>query len=179
MLNRRGAFTGLALTFGALSFGLAGPAAAQAPAWIPQGFTPAQARALDAIAELILPATDTPGARAAGVPQFIDRAVAGWCDRTQAALLRSGLDRLDSDAQAAGGAAFADLAPARQTSIVAGYDDVGAPQRPFFVSLRELVTIGYFTSKPGATVALRYDPVPGVYRSCVPLKEIGRAWATT
>jgi len=40
------------------------------------------------------------------------------------------------------------------------------------------VTIGYFTSEPGATIALRYDPVPGDYRGCVPLKDIGRGWAT-
>ena len=40
------------------------------------------------------------------------------------------------------------------------------------------MTIGYFTSKPGATITLRYDPVPGDFKGCVPMKEIGRAWAT-
>jgi len=177
-ISRRDAFGGLALSFGALSFGLAGAAAAQSPAWAPLALTPAQARALDAAAEVIIPATDTPGARAVGVPQFIDRAVGNWCEKAQAVLLRSGLDRLDADARAANGAAFADLTPAQQTAILTGYDTAGAPQRAFFITLRELATIGYFTSKPGATVALRYDPYPGAYRGCVPLKEIGRAWAT-
>jgi gluconate 2-dehydrogenase gamma chain len=41
-----------------------------------------------------------------------------------------------------------------------------------------MVTVGYFTSEPGATVALKYEPVPGAYHGCVPLAEIGRAWAT-
>ena len=179
--NRREAFTGFALTIGALSFGLAQPVAAQglaqAVVWAAVALTPAQARALDAAAEQIMPATDTPGARAAGVPQFVDRAIAGWCDKAQAARLRGGLDGLDTDARAAHGSAFADLTPARQTAILAGYDSSGARQRPFFLTLRELITIGYFTSKPGATVALRYDPIPGPYHGCVPLKEIGRAWA--
>ena len=49
---------------------------------------------------------------------------------------------------------------------------------PFFATLKELATVGYFTSEPGATKAVRYDPVPGDYRGCVPLSEIGRAWAT-
>ncbi|WP_309604105.1 gluconate 2-dehydrogenase subunit 3 family protein [Phenylobacterium sp.] len=171
------AFAGLAFTVGALSFGLAQPAAAQGLTWAPVALTPAQARALDAAAEQIMPATETPGARAAGVPQFVDRAIAGWCDKGQAALLRAGLDGLDADARAAHAAAFADLTAAEQTAILAGYDSSGARQRPFFLTLRELVTIGYFTSRPGATVALRYDPIPGPYRGCVPLKEIGRGWA--
>jgi hypothetical protein len=180
MLTRRDAFAGFVLSLGFVSTGIAGQAwAAPLPlGWSPAALTPAQARALDAAAELIVPATDTPGARAVGVPQFIDRAVGDWCSPAQAKLLRSGLDQLDADAHAAGGSAFADLTAAQQTALLARYDKGGDAQRPFFGLLKELTTIGYFTSKPGATVALRYDPVPGEYRGCVPLKEIGRAWAT-
>jgi hypothetical protein len=47
-----------------------------------------------------------------------------------------------------------------------------------YFSLKDLTVTGYFTSEPGATLALRYDPMPGAYRGCVPLREIGRAWAT-
>jgi len=177
-MSRRQAFGGFALTFGAVSFGLTTQARAAVLGWAPTALTAEQARALDAAAELIVPATDTPGARAAGVPQFVDRTIGGWCDPAQAALLRSGLDRLDTDARAAGGAAFADLAPAQQGAILAGYEATGSAQRLFFSTLRDLVTTGYFTSKPGATLALRYDPVPGAYHGCVPLKTIGRAWAT-
>jgi len=150
-LNRRDAFAGFAFTVGAISFGLGGAAAAQAPAWAPTALTAAQARALDAAVELIMPATDTPGARAVGVPQFIDRAVGNWCPKAQAALLRAGLDQLDADARAANGAGFADLTPAQQAAILTSYDTTSAAQRTFFITLRELATIGYFTSKPGAT----------------------------
>ncbi|MGH6963282.1 MAG: gluconate 2-dehydrogenase subunit 3 family protein [Phenylobacterium sp.] len=180
MLSRRDAFAGFALSLGFISSGIASQAwAATTPlGWTPAALTPAQARALDAAAELIVPATDTPGARAVGVPQFIDRAVGNWCSPPQAKLLRSGLDQLDADAVAAHGAPFADLTAAQQTELLTRYDTSGDPQRPFFGFLKELTTIGYFTSKPGATIALRYDPVPGDYRGCVPLKEIGHAWAT-
>ena len=181
MLTRRETFAGFALSLGFVSSGIAGQAWAAAPplGWRPTALNPEQARTLDAAAELIMPATDTPGARAAGVPQFIDRTIGTWCSPTQAKLLRSGLDQLDVDARAANGAAFADLTAAQQIALLTRYDTGGDPQRPFFGLLKELTTIGYFTSKPGATLALRYDPVPGDYRGCVPLKEIGRAWATS
>ena len=189
MLNRRDAIRGLALTLGAASAGLAGPVAAAvttpALAWTPTALTLEQARLVDVVAELIIPATDTPGARQAGVPQFIDSALANYCEKSQSDLLRTGLDRMDADARAAHGDVFVALAPQQQVQLLAGYDREAAlvrsqtsDQPHFFSALEDLVTIGYFTSEPGATVALQYDPMPGTYRGCVPLSEVGRAWAT-
>jgi hypothetical protein len=39
--------------------------------------------------------------------------------------------------------------------------------------------LGFFTSEPGATQVLQYDPVPGAYKGCIPLSEAGngKAWA--
>ena len=203
------------LTFGALWTALvipAGHALAQAtPAltWTPKALSAAQARALDVAAELIMPATDTPGAREAGVPAFVDRAVGTWCPAADAAAIRAGLDRMDADAKAAHGAGFAALTPAQQAALLERYEAEGRaprkpvavgrgetetglsnqpspntaagtlPQRgpPFFPVLKELVTVGYFTSRLGATKAVRYDPNPGAYKGCVPLSQIGRAWA--
>lgn len=187
MLNRRDALRGLALTIGAASAGLAAPALAAAPplTWTPAALTLDQARLVDVVAELIMPATDTPGAREAGVPQFIDRTLADYCDKAEAELLRAGFERMDADARAAHGDVFVALAPAQQAELLAGYDREAAavraqtPKAPhFFATLEDLVTIGYFTSEPGATVTLKYDPIPGDYRGCVPLAEVGRAWAT-
>jgi gluconate 2-dehydrogenase gamma chain len=179
MLTRRDAFFGFTLT---LAAGASGYAWAQpALGWTPTALTAAQAQIVDVVAELIYPATDTPGARAAGVPQMIDKALKGWCDPTQAGLIRSGLDRMDTDAKAAHGAAFVALTPAQQQALLTRYDQEAAAARGkphAFRTLKDLMTIGYFTSKPGATVTLRYDPVPGDYKGCVPMKEIGRAWAT-
>ncbi|MEO8114164.1 MAG: gluconate 2-dehydrogenase subunit 3 family protein [Phenylobacterium sp.] len=201
-----------ALTFGALWTALVIPPEARAQAtltWAPQALTPAQARVLDAVAELIVPATDTPGARQAGVPQFVDRAVGNYCTPADAQAIRAGLDRIDADARAAYGVGFAALTPAQQAALLAGYEAEGRGPRapvavgrgetetglanqpspnpasrmtppkgpPFLPVLKDLVTVGYFTSELGATRAVRYDPVPGAFRGCVPLSEIGRAWA--
>lgn len=182
-MNRRQA----ALTFGALWTTLIAPSGVlaqvtPAPTWAPKALTAAQARTLDIVAELIVPATDTPGAREAGVPKAVDRAVAIYCRPADAAAIRQGLDRMETDAMAKYGRAFAGLSAAEQTALLAIYEAEGKQKRPasdpaFFPVLKDLVTASYFTSEPGATKAVRYDPIPGAYRGCVPLKEIGRAWA--
>lgn len=171
-----------ALSFGALWTSLALPAGAWAQttpplAWTPKALSPDQARTLDAVAETIIPATDTPGARVAGVPQFVDRALADYCEAADAAAIKAGLDQLDAEARRLGGA-FAALPAAQQRALLEDYDRGTAKGAgAFFPVLKDLVTAGYFTSEVGATKALRYDPVPGDYRGCVPLSEIGRAWA--
>jgi hypothetical protein len=43
--------------------------------------------------------------------------------------------------------------------------------------LKELTTLGYFTSQPGATQALKYAAVPGPYKGDIPFSEVGKAWA--
>ena len=189
MLSRRDAIRGLTLTIGVATTGWAEravAAAVPAPAltWTPTALTPAQARLVDVVAELIIPATDTPGAREAGVPQFIDRALDGYFDKAQAERLLGGLARMDADARAAHGDIFVALTPQQQVELLTGYErEASSPGQTavdahFFPALEDIVTVGYFTSEPGATVALRYDPIPGAYHGCVPLSDIGRGWAT-
>ena len=201
-INRREAFVGAALAAWAVPVVAAGAGVVVAT-WTPGALTSAQARTLDVAAELIMPATTTPGAREAGVPQFVDRAVGTYLTPAEARAIRAGLDRMDAEAKAAHGAGFAALTPEQQTAMLTRYDaearapraaPVGRgdtetgltnakaatppPQGPaFFPLLKELVTVGYFTSRLGATRAVRYDPVPGPYKGCVPLSRIGRAWA--
>ena len=51
------------------------------------------------------------------------------------------------------------------------------PEVPFFRTMKELTLVGYYTSEAGATRELRHAPVPGRFEGCVPLDQIGRAWA--
>src|SRR3954466_16317171 len=122
-LNRRDA----ALTFGAMMTTLVLPRGAAAQGlttlgWTPKALPPVQARTLDVVAELIMPATDTPGAREAGVPAFVDRTVGDYCTPADAQAIRAGLDRLEADARAAHGKACVALAPAEQAALLTGCD---------------------------------------------------------
>jgi hypothetical protein len=182
MLNRRGAIAG----FGGLAALWAVPVVAQAQqavlAWTPKGLTPDLARTLQAACDRIVPNTGAPGAVAAGVPQFIDRNLVDWAEPADADRIRAGLASLDVEAQGKFGRPYALLLVADQDALLARADaewrnqPPGAPMH-WFPMLRELVTSSYFTSEIGATKALRYDPVPGAFRGCVPVREIGRTWA--
>jgi gluconate 2-dehydrogenase gamma chain len=91
--------------------------AAHASAW--HTFKSVDAAIVDAIAALIIPSDDTPGAREAGVVQFIDRALDSFA-RDQRTLFASGLADLQKRVDAAhpGKASFAKLDTAQQSALL-------------------------------------------------------------
>ncbi|MET0265079.1 MAG: gluconate 2-dehydrogenase subunit 3 family protein [Duganella sp.] len=139
---------------------------------------------LAAAAEVIVPATDTPGAQQAGVPQFIGALFTNWMSDEEAALLRSGLAGLDASARERYQRSYAACTPEqgaellqalRATSPYGGRtfsltDRILDPKAPFYLRLRDLVVLGYFTSEAGSNQELRYLPVPGKFESNVDIK---------
>ncbi len=138
------------------------------------------------IADHILPETDTPGARAVGVHEFIDAMLAeGYAGEGRAPFF-AGLADVDARARAACGRPFLQCARAQQRAVLDDLDretfarpapPPGSAEVPFFRTLKELTLIGYYTSEVGATRELYHVPVPGRYDGCVPLAKIGRTWA--
>ena len=149
--------------------------AAQAPA---RALSPAQLELVATIAEHILPATDTPGARAAGVHRFIDRMMAEYYAASDRARFIAGLTDVDERATRANGKSFLKCTPAQQHSILTELDReafTGArPPSHFFRRMKELTVVGYYTSQIGATKELRHVAVPGRFDGCAP---VGRTWA--
>ena len=152
-------------------------------------FTPSEMKTATAVADQILPRTDTPGALDVGVPAFMDRMMAGYYQDKQRRILRDGLVRMDKDAMAANGAVFAALTPDQQVALMKVYDREAYEQNRrnttnpnadphFFRILKELTIVGFCTSEVGATKFLNYAAIPGPLRSDVPYSEIGKAWAT-
>ncbi|WP_346237848.1 gluconate 2-dehydrogenase subunit 3 family protein [Niabella insulamsoli] len=58
-----------------------------------------------------------------------------------------------------------------------GYARASMPKH-YFSMMKELTLLGFFTSEPGATKALRYSAVPGKYDPCMPYAKGDKAWAT-
>jgi hypothetical protein len=154
--------------------------------WSPTVLSPAQNEMIDAMAEIIIPETDTPGARAANVNRFVDAIVGeSWLEADRRRFM-AGLEEAQARAKKQYGAPFGELSEEQQTAFVAELDDehfgpdAEAPDReepPFYRSLKELVIVGYYTSEVGATQELRTNIVPGYYDGDVPYEEIGRAWS--
>jgi gluconate 2-dehydrogenase gamma chain len=95
------------------------PAAAQ---WTPRTLTPEQRAMVVAIADTIIPETDTPGARAAQVDQFIDALLTDHFAAAEKERFLSGLTRLDARTRRAKQKGFIELTPADQTVIVSDLD---------------------------------------------------------
>ncbi len=138
-------------------------------------------RTVTAMAEQIIPRTDTPGATDAGVPGFIDKMLAGYYQDKERTRIRAGLAQVATDAAELHGKPFADLSAAEQVAMMKRYDQAAYSQPAgsdphFFRTVKELTIIGYCTSEAGATKLLKYTAVPGPYRGDIPYSEVGRAW---
>ncbi len=100
---------------------LAGCGAAADPegaSWVPRTLSPEQREAVLTIGEIILPATDTPGARAARVDRYIDAMLSDYYPEADRRRFLAGLERVESRAQAAFGARFGALPAERQLQLV-------------------------------------------------------------
>ena len=136
------------------------------------------------LAELIIPETDTPGARAARVHEFIDNMLTDWYEEEEAQAFLEGLDDLEQRVRVFGGDSFLGLNQEDQVAFLTkleeeayAWQNAGQDgETPFFSTIKSLTLFGYYTSEVGATQELRVMPM-GEYRGDVPFEEIGRAWA--
>ncbi|HFA50566.1 MAG TPA: gluconate 2-dehydrogenase subunit 3 family protein [Bacteroidetes bacterium] len=150
--------------------------------WTPTFFTTEEGNIVEQMAERILPRTDTPGATDAGVHTFIDAMMSGYYEEKDKLAFREALAKVDADAKAEHGKAFTKLTAAQQDGLLKKYDTEAygatAGDDHFFKTMKELTILGFCTSEVGATEFLKYDPVPGDYKGCIPYSEVGSAWAT-
>lgn len=157
--------------------------------WKPEYLTADQASIVSEVAEIIIPKTETPGAKDVGVPSFIDKIVKDCYSKEDQDRFSSGLTAFDEGAKKEYGDAFMDLDDEQRTAYVKKLHDEAlqverstnpAPKRPFILMMKELTMLGFFTSEAGATQVLQYDAVPGAYKGCIPVSEAGngKTWAS-
>ena len=136
-----------------------------------------------AIAEMIIPRTETPGATDAGVPAFIDLIVTEWYSDEQRAHFLQGLADVDVRAQHRFGKNFVACSPDEQAETLRAlgaqliadaalakvqpdFDGDRKPSDNFYQMLRSLVLTGYYTSEAGATAELNYQIIPDHFDAC-------------
>ncbi len=135
----------------------------------------AQLDAVTIIAEIIIPATDTPGAKGAGVPAWINQACANWLLQEETDDFLAALDEF-----LRANPSFSALPSGEQEILVEVLDarlDALPANGRFYRQLKELVLIGYYTSEVGATEELAFDGVPGGYRQ-IKVSDDTKVWAT-
>jgi hypothetical protein len=133
---------------------------------------------LSAIADTMIPATDTAGAVGAGAPAFVDSMMANWASENTRAAVESTLQMIDVAAISAYGIGFANLGATNRHSVLVPYDaNAIRTSDPGYIRLKELILTGYYLSEFGSTKELRYIHAPGAWRADIPFAKIGRAWA--
>ncbi len=151
-----------------------------------QPFTAAEVALLDEIADTILPATATPGAKAAGVGPFMAVMVRDAYDPRERKIFRDGLKTLERASQALNGTDFVSATPTQRHALLERldreqYDYMHTPaanvMSHYFRMMKELALLGYFTSEIGYTQAMRYAETPGRFDPCVPYAPGEKAWA--
>lgn len=109
---------------------LAGCARERGTAWVPRTLTPGLRDTVSAIAEAIIPATDTPGARAVGVDQFIDAMLTDYYAPADRDRFLSGLVRVEAQSRRAYGRGFNELSADQQSAMVRDMDHVAFKEPP-------------------------------------------------
>jgi hypothetical protein len=138
------------------------------------------------IAETILPKTSTPGAKEAGVGEFIPVMVRDCYTPEQQKVFLEGLSTIEKLSKEKYNGGFEKITAEQRTELLTTldkeqkeYQDKKKKEEPdhYFRMMKQLTLLGFFTSETGATKALRYIAVPGRFDPCVEYKKGDRAWA--
>lgn len=175
-IRRAALMLGVALTPSLLSTALQAQSGATAKVLGLQYLNENQRLTVAIIAERILPKSDTPGAVDAGVPEFIDIIYGKYLNEDDKIMFSAGLDGVAAQALKLYGKSITQLSSEEQDLLLR--DIARASQslpKSFFLQIKELTVVGYFTSELVGKTVLKYDPIPGRYDPCIPLSEVGNA----
>jgi hypothetical protein len=157
--------------------------------------TPSAQRTLNAhqdatvslLSELIIPETNTPGAKAAKVNEFMDLLLTEWFAEADRTLFLQGLTQVDEESRKQFGAHFVDCKSSQQATLMKQLDDAAmefgrthkdspltqTKQQPvnFFYTFKRLTLVGYYTSEIGFKKELHKTIIPADHKGCAPTSE--------
>jgi hypothetical protein len=156
--------------------------------------TPHQNDTVVAMIDQILPATDTPGAKAARVNEFIDVILTEWATEDERKNFLSGLADVDKQSNSLFAKDFAAASAEQQLALLRSMDEAASiarsvrKDRPpfwepegrdtqlqgdFFSVFKNMTVHGYYTSEIGFTQELKLQIIPGAQHGCTQLAPGG------
>jgi gluconate 2-dehydrogenase gamma chain len=185
-MDRRELMRNIALLLGAAT--VPTPALCKVAARTKGFLTAGQKALLVAICDTIIPATDTPGAVAAQVPQQIDGMLASWASKATQAELVNAIEAIGTLAEN-----FAALAPKQRKALLLPYDAQAvkpgpAPRKQHvlsmmmgppianaaYVRLKGLIINLYYASEIAMTRELIYEHNPGPFEPSIKITAQSR-----
>ncbi len=168
------------------------------------GFTPENIAMLDEVGETIIPATDTPGAKATKIGDFMKLIVTDCYTDAQQKVFADGMAGFNEACKKLNGKGFMDCSADQRKAFLVSLEKeakeynsqrdekdkpakekaqkemdpnyVGSPSH-YYSMMKQLTLWGYFSSEIGSKQALRLLPVPGRYDGAYPYKKGDKAWA--
>ncbi len=159
--------------------------------WQPNILSQQQAQLIASLVDTLLPKTDTPGGLDMKVDLFIDLVVHKlYSEAGQQAILAE-MDAFDAECVAKYGDPFSKLNKDDKTAFLMEKEKespkfngkvwgtaVGVqPPVGFYRNMKSLALWGYFSSEEIGKNVLSYDPIPGAYKGCIPLSDVGNTWS--
>ena len=184
-LKKASLLLGFSISGPALIGVLNGCAAQDGIDWQPLFLTEHEASMVEAASARILPSGKTPGAADAMVGRFIDQMAAEYYLPEDQQHFRKGLEDLEHLSREVANKAFEKATEEEQDQVLTqmalkAMEQTQTPgQRHFFLMLKELTILGFFTSEVGAAQFLNFDEIPGGYQGCQSLESVGgKTWST-
>ena len=138
-----------------------------------QILNPDQMAQLRALADTILPKTDTPGALEVGAPEFFDLLLAEWYPEAERSEILSGMNALEDRCRQSFGKPFAELDGSNRAAFLNTVDGKrssrGSPE-DVYGRIKDGIVFGFVTSKPISELTRTTPIIPGRFDGCVPLR---------
>jgi len=151
-----------------------------------ESFSESDIAFLDEVGDTILPATATPGAKAAHIGQFMSVMVSDCYEEANQKVFKDGIKKLDDLSKKQFDNGFVKASPQQRTELLIQLDkeqkDYMKNKKKedpshYFRMMKELTLLGYFTSEIGTKQARRHTPVPGRFDACIPYKKGDKAFS--
>lgn len=158
------------------------------------GFSAASIALLDEVGETIIPATATPGAKAAQIGEFMKTFVTDCYTADEQAVFTKGIVQLEDASDKMYKKSFMECDATQRKDLLISLEkeakafnekvkaeNEGKKENKlplhYYTMMKQLTLFGFFTSKTGATETLRHIQVPGKYDGAYPYKKGDKAWA--
>ncbi len=136
---------------------------------------PTQAEVLTEVIDTLIPASDTPGAKALNVPDFVQKMLADCYETAVQQRVKQGLDAVDVVAKASFGQSFTACDTTQRLNVLGQLQaSTDVANKEFYGLVKNLTIQGYTTSEYVMTKFLNYNMVPGHYYGCVPAPVAAR-----
>jgi hypothetical protein len=158
--------------------------------WKPSFFTEDEAQTISTLVDMILPRTNTPGALDVHVDVFIDKVIAQSYDEDGQKNMRKDITSFNKDCKEKFGAVFHELTEDKRIAVLEAAEKSNGKFNPgiwgksigeqepigFYRSIKATAIWAYMTSEEIGKNVLSYDPIPGGFKACISVDEVGNKW---